>query len=229
MLAEIFMTSIAFYISYLYRESKRREFDLSVLDRLEEIADNLSSGDSIDTSISKIIEKRKDRTARFLKRVVSKIKTGTSFEIAMKNAAKKEKSRLLENISAILALSEKSSGDLADILRLLSNQLRDIYILKLERSKKTEITTATLYLLGAFAMPFLITYINKIFDITTNMYLINFLIAAAVISAMISAAAKGTMTESLYLAPMCLTGSLLIISLVTGSIPYFSNMTIWGF
>ncbi|MBW6451121.1 MAG: hypothetical protein K0B02_00125 [DPANN group archaeon] len=144
----------------------------------------------------------------------------------MKNAAKHEKSQLIENVAAILIISEKTNENLTKVLRSLSNQLRDIHILKLERIKKTKITSMTQFILGSFAMPFMLTYMNRMFELTTTPFLINFLLIIAIISSIISAVSKGNSFESAYFIPIGFIVSLIIITIITGTIPYFENITL---
>ncbi|MBW6451120.1 MAG: hypothetical protein K0B02_00120 [DPANN group archaeon] len=66
MLIEIFFISIMTYISYKFKIEKKQEFELSLLDKLEDIADNIDSRDSINTAIKKIIKDKTYKTSKYL-------------------------------------------------------------------------------------------------------------------------------------------------------------------
>ena len=200
---------VCFFISLPigYRIKKTREIENNIPDVLTEVAANIRSANSVESSFRDVAMVRNDYTGRLLK-VTCKRMNETSFSQAMEEFALKSKSLAVKRIVSLINIAIESGASIADVLDKISDELASLYALRREKENKSA-TNAVIVLWGGVIFTpgiigFILGFFNSAADIPLGdaSYIIQiFMVFFAAECAIMHAAAMGSMKMDMIRAP----------------------------
>ena len=145
----------SFIIFILVKSEKRREeVENSIPDFLRQFASMLRVGMSLENALVDLSEHGSGPLYGELRRVVVEIRMGKGFDESFRNMAKRLDSKDLERSFKIILNAHKSGGGLADVISDVSDDLRAMLILKMERKSSVMMSIMFLVLASVVAAPF---------------------------------------------------------------------------
>jgi len=151
------------YIPMAIRASHVRSMEDSLPDVLNEIAENIRSGRSVESAFKEVADVRTDRLGRELQRASDEM-LYTSFEAAMRAFSQRTGSRALIRIISLVLIAVESGASLASVLEKIANELWEVYILKKDREAKSATNASVILWGGAVFTPGIIGFILGIFS-----------------------------------------------------------------
>lgn len=155
---------IIFLPAYL-RRRKIISIESSIPEVLNELAEGLRSGLSIEASLKEISDKRKDILGRELKIMLAEMKS-FSFGESMNRMSKRTNSKVLGRVSSIINISIEANASLSDVLQRIAEEVWSAYIIRIDRETKTQSSGMIIlfggsllapliggFVLGAFSQP----------------------------------------------------------------------------
>ena len=147
--------SIGIYIVYSVIDSRQNKLDSSLVEALNNIAQNLEAGNAIESSIMAVSRDKSNAASKYFKKIIDETNKGLSFEEALRMVSKKTKSETFAFVCDIIYLAQRSRGNIADSLKKLSENLWEIDHLQTSISSKAGGPLTTLKLLGIIIIPLL--------------------------------------------------------------------------
>lgn len=198
------------YIPMAIREGHQRNMENALPEVLNEIAENIRSGRSVESAFKEVAEVRTDRIGKELRRASDEM-LYTSFEAAMRAFAQRTRSRALIRIISLVLIAVESGASLANVLEKISGELWKVYILKKDREAKAATNASVILWGGAVFTPGIIGFILGVFgggggniDLDMSPFepvFIQFLMLLGFISIMMRGVAMGTLKLDMVRAP----------------------------
>jgi Flp pilus assembly protein TadB len=145
--------TLVFYFTHGYIDGQRNKLDGSLIDSLNNIAQELDAGNAIETSIMTISKDKSNPSAKYFKEIIKEANRGLSFQQSLQAVGKRTKSRTFAYICDILYLAQGSKANIADSLKKLSTNLWEIDHLQTSISSKASAPITTLKALGIIIIP----------------------------------------------------------------------------
>ncbi len=205
----IAVISMMIYIPMAIRARHVRVMEDALPDVLQEIADNIRSGRSVESAFKEVADVRDDRLGNELKRASEEM-LHTSFEAAMRAFAQRTGSRMIIRIISLVLIAVESGASLANVLEKISSELWKVYILKKDREAKSATNASVILWGGAALTPAIIGFILGIFGtqdaITLDMdsyenVFMHFLMMLGLISVIMHGVAMGTIKQDVIRSP----------------------------
>lgn len=130
------ITLIIFIPAYL-RRRKIISIESSLPEVLNELAEGLRTGISLEASLKEIADKRKDIIGKELKIMLADMKN-FSFAESMKRMSERINSRVLRRVSSIINISIEANASLSDVLQRIAEEIWSAYIIRIDRETKTQ-------------------------------------------------------------------------------------------
>ena len=147
--------SIGVYAIYSVIDSRQKKLDSSLIEALNNIAQNLESGNAIESSILAVSKDKSNAASKYFKKIIDETNNGLSFGEALQTVSKKTRSDTFSFVCDIIYLSQKSKGNIADSLKKLSENLWEINHLQTTIISKVAGPVTTLKALGIIIIPLL--------------------------------------------------------------------------
>lgn len=138
--------SLFVYVPVSARAKRIKAMEDAIPDVLNEIAENIRSGRSVESAFKEVADVRTDRLGLELRRASEEM-LNTSFEAAMRAFAQRTRSRAIIRIISLVLIAVESGASLANVLEKIAGELWDVYILKKDREAKSS-TNASVILWG---------------------------------------------------------------------------------
>ena len=151
----ILLVSIGIYVIYSVIDSRQKKLDSSLIESLNNIAQNLESGNAIESSVLAVSKDKSNAASKYFKEIIDETNEGLSFEEALQKVSKKTRSDTFSFVCDIIYLSQKSKGNIADSLKKLSENLWEIDHLQTTIISKASGPLTTLKMLGIVIIPLL--------------------------------------------------------------------------
>ena len=161
------ITSLIIYIPMGIRAKQIRDMEDALPDVLNEIAENIRSGRSVESAFKEVADVRIDRLGWELKRASEEM-LNTSFAAAMTAFAMRTGSRAIIRIISLVLIAVESGASLASVLEKIANELWGVYILKKDREAKSSTNASVILWGGAVFTPAIIGFILGIFTTRTS-------------------------------------------------------------
>ena len=198
------------YLPMAIKAGHIRNMENALPEVLNEIAENIRSGRSVESAFKEVAEVRTDRIGRELRRASDEM-LYTSFEAAMRAFAQRTGSRALIRIISLVLIAVESGASLANVLEKISGELWKVYILKKDREAKSATNASVILWGGVTFTPGIIGFILGIFgggggNINLDMgpfepVFIQFLMLLGLISILMRGTAMGTLRLDIVRAP----------------------------
>jgi len=140
------IASLFIYIPVSVRSKRIKAMEDAIPDVLNEIAENIRSGRSVESAFKEVADVRTDRLGLELRRASEEM-MNTSFEAAMRAFAQRTGSRAIIRIISLVLIAVESGASLANVLEKIAGELWEVYILKKDREAKSS-TNASVILWG---------------------------------------------------------------------------------
>jgi Flp pilus assembly protein TadB len=163
----IVAASIALYIVYSTIDSKIKKLDGAIIESLNGIAQNLDGGNSIEASIMAVSQDKSNAAAKCWKEIIKEAKKGSSFEDSLKIVSKRTKSETFAYVCDIIYLSQRSSANISDSLKKLSQNLWEIDLLQTSVNTKASGPLTTLKVLGIALIPLIYYFMASLLSSDT--------------------------------------------------------------
>ena len=211
----IFIACIAGYVVHSLIEGKRTKLDTSLVDSLNNIAQELDAGNSIESAITTISKDKSNPSSKYLAKIIEETKKGHSFEESLEIVSKKTHSKTFAYICDIILLAQKSKGNIADSLKKLSQNLWEIDHLQASVNSKAAGPASTLKILGIVIIPLLyymmaavLSSETMLIEITTSFKVYFFAVALAMTFS--DYFLFGDIEEGLYILPFSISYLILV-------------------
>lgn len=148
--------SVPIIFSYILLKQEKRlnQIEQSAPDFLRQLASILRVGLSFENAIEDISQYGSGPLYDEVKRTIIEIKMGRNFDEAWTAMAKRLNSKELERTFIIILDGRKSGSSLANVLSDISNDLRDMLVLKRERKSSVMMAVMFLIISAIIASPF---------------------------------------------------------------------------
>ena len=206
----IAIISLIIYIPMGVRAAKIRNMEDALPEVLNEIAENIRSGRSVESAFKEVADVRVDIIGKELRRASAEM-LETSFEVAMRAFAQRTRSRALIRIISLVLIAVESGASLAAVLEKISGELWRVYILRKDREAKSATNASVILWGGAAFTPAIIGFILGVFkggggavDLDMTPYdrpFIMFLMLLGLISLLMRGVAMGSLKLDIYRAP----------------------------
>ena len=144
-------------------KAKTRKVEDEIPDVLSEVAANIRSANSVESSFRDVAAVRSDYLGRLLQQTCER-RNETSFSQAMEEFAFKTKSLAVQRIVSLINISIESGASIADVLDKISDELASLYALRRDKENKSG-TNATVILWGGILFtPGIIGFILGFFN-----------------------------------------------------------------
>ena len=151
----ILVVSIGIYAIYSVSDSRQKKLDSSLIEALNNIAQNLESGNAIESSVLAVSRDKSNAASKYFKKIIDETNKGLSFGEALQRVSKKTRSDTFSFVCDIIYLSQKSKGNISDSLKKLSENLWEIDHLQTTIISKAAGPLTTLKMLGIIIIPLL--------------------------------------------------------------------------
>jgi hypothetical protein len=202
--------SLIIYIPMAIKASRIRNMENALPEVLNEIAENIRSGRSVESAFKEVADVRTDLIGKELRRASEEM-LYTSFEAAMRAFAQRTGSRAMIRIISLVLIAVESGASLAQVLEKISGELWKVYILKKDREAKSATNASVILWGGVLFTPGVIAFILGVFsggggaiDIDMGPYeqwFIQFLMTLGLISIIMRGVAMGEMKLDMIRAP----------------------------
>lgn len=135
-------------------EGRRKAFNLQLEQVLERLASCLQAGMNFSQSLTEAIQTVSDPAREIFNFALTRIETGDSPSMALKEASKRVRSRDMEMFATSVSISEPLGGDLGIVLAKLEESLRDQRNFKEQLSSATAEGSLTAWVLAAVPFVF---------------------------------------------------------------------------
>lgn len=142
-------------IGYPYYLEMRRieEIERLLPDALKQIADTLKAGGTYEFALRELVQNDFGPLTKELELVLRKLDEGENLENSFKSLAENNNSKLLKRATTIIVDSIKSGAGLAEILDQISDDIRELKRIDLERKSRTTMGIMLLAAAGAVVAP----------------------------------------------------------------------------
>ena len=208
-LSVVGITSLIVYIPVAIRNKHIQNMEDALPEVLNEIAENIRSGRSVESAFKEVADVRDDRLGNELKRASEEM-LHTSFEAAMRAFAQRTGSRAIIRIISLVLIAVDSGASLANVLEKIANELWEVYILKKDREAKSGTNASVILWGGATFTPAIIGFILGVFNSNESVTIDvgpydpvfkYFLMTLGLISIVMRGVAMGTMKEDIIRSP----------------------------
>ena len=186
---------------------KTRKIEDTIPDILTEVAANIRSANSVESSFRDVAAVRTDYSGRLLKITCERMNQ-TSFSQAMQEFGLKTKSVAVQRIVSLINIAIESGASIADVLEKISEELFSIYSLRQDRENKSGTNASVILWGGVLFTPGIIGFILGFFNAGAGIDLgqapdiiQSFLIFFAVECAFMHAVAMGSMKVDMIRTP----------------------------
>ena len=155
------------YAVYGRKQGNVSELDAALITALDQIADKLEGGKSLESAFSEIGADKTNKAAPYFKQLLDTTRQGSSLQDALEAFAKKSTSRTFSYICDLIAMSERSRGNVAPSLKDLSRKLWDIHHLQSTIDSKAGKPILMLQSLGIFLLPSVYFFLATILQTQT--------------------------------------------------------------
>lgn len=204
------LASLVLYVPMGIKAGRMRNMEDALPDVLNEIAENIRSGRSVESAFKEVADVRTDLIGKELRRASEEM-LYTSFEAAMRAFAQRTGSRALIRIISLVLIAVESGASLANVLEKIAGELWTVYILKKDREAKSATNASVILWGGVTFTPGIIGFILGIFgggggNIDLDMtpfepVFISFLMTLGFVSILMRGVAMGTLKLDIVRVP----------------------------
>lgn len=142
---------------------RTRQVEDNIPDVLTEVAANIRSANSVESSFRDVAMVRTDYTGRLLQ-VTCQRMNETSFSQAMQEFAIKTRSLAVQRIVSLINIAIESGASIADVLDKISDELSSLYALRREKENKSATNAVIILWGGVIFTPGIIGFILGFFN-----------------------------------------------------------------
>lgn len=150
-----FIGGVLIYAYHIFDSGQKSKLDGSIVESLNNIAQELDAGNSIETSIMTISQDKSNPSAKYFGKLIEETRKGHSFQESLEIVSKNSDSRTFSYVCDIILLAQKSKGNISSSLKELSQNLWEIDHLQESVNSKAGAPLSTLKMLGIIIIPLL--------------------------------------------------------------------------
>lgn len=151
----LFLVGIDLSVGYpIYLEMKRIDaIEKALPDALKQIADTLRAGGTYEFALRELTESDFGPLSAEIEKVLRKLDEGENMENSFKTLAQENDSKLVKRSVTIITDSLKSGASLSDVLDQISDDIRELRRIGLERKSRTVMGVLLIVAAGAVVAP----------------------------------------------------------------------------
>jgi hypothetical protein len=216
----LFAVSITAYLTYIYNEKAKSDFETDLLTSFNIIASSLKENNSFETAITKI-SKGKDRASGFFKEILAKIKQGSTLSEAFRDYEKK--SSTLFALSKLVESYEESGQDISPELRELYSRSMELRSIEKNFYAKTYSDLMLIQFLSILVVPLVTLFAAGLLQVDLYAYTSYYMLFSVFVFGFLDYFVYSDIKKALYVLPVYLISYFLVISSIA---PYLISLFI---
>jgi len=151
-------------IGYPYLRARARVGKIEQLlpDALKQMADTLKAGGTYEFALREVAGSQYGPLTEEMEKVLRKLEEGENLENSLRTLSESIDSRLVERSMEIIIDSVKAGAGLSDVLDSISDDMRAMYRIQVERRAQTLMQVMFLFFAGAIVAPAIIGLVSTI-------------------------------------------------------------------
>ncbi len=167
-LIPLVIIDIGIGMPFFLARRKVRKIETALPDMLHHMSTTLKTGGTVEVALEEASRVDYGPITKGIKRMLSDIREGSTFERAFKEFAIASRSELLEKTAMIIITARKSGGGLVDTLTAMSEDIRALERLRAERRTKTLLQFLFIVVAGCFVAPFVFGVVKSVLTILVS-------------------------------------------------------------
>ncbi|MCK5042982.1 MAG: hypothetical protein KAJ56_02760 [Candidatus Aenigmarchaeota archaeon] len=206
----LFIVIVFAYVLKSYMSSQSLAFDKSVFESAEIISDRLQDGHSLESSVS-AVSRSGLKCRGIFKYILDRIEAGDNMELAAYSAGRKYSTGPSRYLAKVIGIASKYNHNISDIFACFYKDMKSAYFIGQERKKELSTQSFLVFILGAVLLPVIVVMMSRMFSVDIPMFIIIYLFAQSYVSSVSSSVITGDLVDSIFLMPMALSITALII------------------
>jgi len=206
----LFIVIVFAYVLKSYMSSRSLAFDKSVFESAEIISDRLQDGHSLESSVS-AVSRSSLKCRGIFKYMLDRIEVGDNMELAAYSAGRKYSTGPSRYLAKVIGIASKYNHNISDIFACFYKDMKSAYFIGQERKKELSTQSFLVFILGAVLLPVIVVMMSRMFSVDIPMFIIIYLFAQSYVSSVSSSVITGDLADSIFLMPMALSITALII------------------
>ncbi len=197
----LFITMMLFLV-YLVFDSRIRGFEKDLINAIRSISQLMSADESLHSALVKYSAKHHDSFSKLCAHLLAEVRSGSSLPDVLEEAASRSDSFLLRYFFGIIAHAERKEGDVAGVLRPLSERIGALKEMEGKVLSELDPQVTMLHVIGVALMPFLFIYTAGVLDLALTGPVWFFLYFTLALYVLFDWIAFGDWRKSLIQAPL---------------------------
>lgn len=163
----LYIVMLDLSIGYPYLIGTRRidEIEKNFPSALKQMADTLKAGGTYEFALRELTQSELGALREEFEEALRKLEEGENFEIALKSISADVNSKLVQRTITVIIDSMKSGAGLADVLEEISDDIRDMYRIKVERKGRVIMQVMFMIAAGAAVAPFIFGLVGALLEL----------------------------------------------------------------
>ena len=153
------------YLKALERVSQIEE---SLPEALKQMSDTLKAGGTYEFALREVALSQYGPLSKEIEFVLRKLEEGENLENSLMSFADNVDSRLIRRTLAVITDSIKAGAGLADVLDEISNDVREIHRLDIERRSQTLLQVIFMVTAGVLITPLIFGFVSTVINLFVN-------------------------------------------------------------
>ncbi len=143
--------------------------------------------------------------------MIDRIEAGDNMELAAYSAGRKYSTGPSRYLAKVIGVASKYNHNISDIFACFYKDMKSAYFIGQERKKELSTQSFLVFILGAVLLPAIVVMMSRMFSVDIPMFIIIYLFAQSYVSSVSSSVITGDLADSVFLMPMALSITALII------------------
>ena len=163
----LFLGSLDLMLGYPYLKALKRIglIEEALPEALKQMADTLKAGGTYEYALREVATAHYGPLSKEIEIVLRKLEEGENLENSLNSFSETIDSRLVKRTMAIIVDSIKAGAGLADVLDEISNDVREMHRITVERKSQTLMQVLFMTAAGVFVAPLIFGFIATIVDL----------------------------------------------------------------
>ncbi|MBN1941520.1 MAG: type II secretion system F family protein, partial [Candidatus Diapherotrites archaeon] len=153
---------------YLKATGRINQIEEALPDALKQIADTLKAGGTYEFALREVAMAQYGPLSKELKLVLAKLEEGENLENSLKGFSDNIESRLIKRSIAIIIDSIKAGAGLAEVLDEISDDVRELHRINVERKSQTILQVIFIAAAGVFVSPMIFGFVTTVISLFTE-------------------------------------------------------------
>ncbi|MDD5148259.1 MAG: type II secretion system F family protein [Candidatus ainarchaeum sp.] len=163
----VLLSGIDLMLGYPYLRAMERInlIEESLPEALKQMADTLKAGGTYEFALREVATSQYGPLSKEIEIVLRKLEEGENLENSLKSFSENVDSRLVRRSMAVIIDSIKAGAGLADVLDEISNDVRELHRLNLERMSQTLLQVIFMVTAGVIITPMVFGFVTTVIEL----------------------------------------------------------------